>query len=78
MLSQSALTLPRDYFFASAEYSQSCHRGIIKATEELKMDIPLIVRLQGTKEQEAKKLIKESGMAIFPFDGLDEVSLHRS
>ena len=37
------------------------------------MDIPLIVRLQGTKEQEAKKLIKESGMAIFPFDGLDEV-----
>jgi succinyl-CoA synthetase beta subunit len=37
------------------------------------MDIPLIVRLQGTKEEEAKKLIKESGMAIFPFDGLDEV-----
>lgn len=38
------------------------------------MEIPLIVRLQGTKEQEAKQLIKESGMAIFPFDGLDEVS----
>lgn len=46
--------------------------GIIKATQDLKMDIPLIVRLQGTKEQEAKQLIKESGMAIFPFDGLDE------
>lgn len=29
--------------------------GIIKATEELQMKIPLIVRLQGTKEEEAKK-----------------------
>ena len=29
--------------------------GIIKATQELNMTIPLIVRLQGTKEAEAKK-----------------------
>ncbi|KAK9894654.1 succinyl-CoA synthetase beta chain SSC-beta [Cystobasidium minutum MCA 4210] len=48
--------------------------GIIKATKELKLEIPLIVRLQGTKEAEAKKLIKESGLAIFPFDGLDEAA----
>ena len=70
-------------------------RGIIKATKELHLEIPLIVRLQGTKEHEAKKwvliawewtaqcvlkervpvtrrLIKDSGLAIFPFDGLDE------
>jgi hypothetical protein len=32
-------------------------RGIIKATNELSLDIPLIVRLQGTKEKEAKKLV---------------------
>lgn len=36
------------------------------------MTIPLIVRLQGTKEAEAKKLIKDSGMKIFSYDGLDE------
>merc|ERR1711977_817717 len=48
--------------------------GIIKATEELQLEIPLIVRLQGTKEQEAKKLIKDSGMAIYPFDLLDEAA----
>lgn len=29
--------------------------GIIKATKELNLTVPLIVRLQGTKEAEAKK-----------------------
>ncbi|ODN82791.1 hypothetical protein, variant 3 [Cryptococcus amylolentus CBS 6039] len=48
--------------------------GIIKATKELELQIPLIVRLQGTKEAEAKKMIKESGLKIFPFDGLDEAA----
>ena len=28
--------------------------GVIKATKELGMDIPLVVRLKGTKEAEAK------------------------
>ncbi|WRT70525.1 uncharacterized protein IL334_007523 [Kwoniella shivajii] len=48
--------------------------GIIKATKELELSIPLVVRLQGTKEAEAKKMIKESGLKIFPFDGLDEAA----
>jgi succinyl-CoA synthetase beta subunit len=29
--------------------------GVIKATKELQMTIPLVVRLKGTKEQEAKQ-----------------------
>jgi succinyl-CoA synthetase beta subunit len=29
--------------------------GIIKATKELHLTVPLVVRLQGTKEAEAKK-----------------------
>ena len=31
--------------------------GIIKATKELDLSIPLVVRLQGTKEAEAKKWV---------------------
>lgn len=31
--------------------------GVIKATKELALDIPLIVRLKGTKEQEAKQFV---------------------
>lgn len=85
--------------------------GIIKATKELHLEIPLIVRLQGTKEAEAKlcvslcfrllpaymptanfldgekreragraaeltlcRMIRESGLQIYPFDGLDEAA----
>lgn len=28
--------------------------GVIKATKELSLEVPLVVRLQGTKEEEAK------------------------
>lgn len=45
--------------------------GIVEATKQLDMKIPLVVRLQGTKEAEAKALIKESGLKIQAFDDLD-------
>jgi len=48
--------------------------GVIKATKELDMNIPLIVRLKGTKEVEAKQMIKDSGLKIIPFDSLDEAA----
>ncbi|KAJ8296439.1 Succinate--CoA ligase [ADP-forming] subunit beta, hydrogenosomal [Rhodotorula toruloides] len=48
--------------------------GIIMAAKELEMTIPLIVRLQGTKEQEAKELIRNSKMKIFAYDNLDEAA----
>ncbi|GAA96718.1 uncharacterized protein L969DRAFT_97070 [Mixia osmundae IAM 14324] len=48
--------------------------GIIKATKELQLEIPLVVRLQGTKEAEAKKMINESSLKIYAFDGLDEAA----
>lgn len=31
--------------------------GVIKATKELDLKVPLIVRLQGTKEKEAKACV---------------------
>jgi len=48
--------------------------GVIKATKELNLTIPLVVRLKGTKEQEAKQMIKESGLKIVAFDSLDEAA----
>ncbi|PWN40323.1 putative beta-succinyl CoA synthetase precursor [Ceraceosorus guamensis] len=48
--------------------------GIIQATKELELKVPLVVRLQGTKEAEAKAMIKESKMKIFAFDDLDEAA----
>jgi succinyl-CoA synthetase beta subunit len=48
--------------------------GVIKATKELQLDIPLVVRLKGNKETEAKQMIKDSGLNIIPFDSLDEAA----
>ncbi|KAF8213412.1 succinyl-CoA synthetase beta chain SSC-beta [Mycena galopus ATCC 62051] len=48
--------------------------GVIKATKELALSIPLVVRLKGTKEKEAKEMIKQSGLKIIAFDSLDEAA----
>ena len=45
--------------------------GIITAVKELGLTLPLIVRLQGTKVEEAKKMIKESGLKIVAEGDLD-------
>lgn len=52
--------------------------GIILAAKELEMKIEIIVRLQGTKEKEAKELIRKSGMKISAYDNLDEGELSLS
>ncbi|KAJ7630626.1 succinyl-CoA synthetase beta chain SSC-beta [Roridomyces roridus] len=48
--------------------------GVIKATKELGLKIPLVVRLKGTMEKEAKEMIKESGLKIIAFDSLDDAA----
>ncbi|EIM92809.1 succinate-CoA ligase [Stereum hirsutum FP-91666 SS1] len=48
--------------------------GVIKATKELQLEIPLVVRLKGTKEAEAKEMIRQSGLKIIPFDSLDDAA----
>ncbi|CAK5280095.1 unnamed protein product [Mycena citricolor] len=48
--------------------------GVIKATKELSLEIPLVVRLKGTKEAEAKQMIRDSGLKIIAFDGLDDAA----
>ncbi|KAI9188954.1 succinate--CoA ligase beta chain [Blastocladiella emersonii ATCC 22665] len=49
-------------------------QGVIEACQTLDLSIPLIVRLQGTKVDEAKKLIRESGLKIVSEDDLDEAA----
>jgi len=45
--------------------------GLIAATKNFKLDIPVVVRLQGTNMNEAKKLIEESGLKLYAFEDLD-------
>ncbi|MBX7232118.1 MAG: ADP-forming succinate--CoA ligase subunit beta [Bdellovibrionales bacterium] len=44
--------------------------GVIAATKELGLKVPLVVRLQGTNVELGKKLLLESGLNITPADDL--------
>ncbi|MCZ6785454.1 MAG: ADP-forming succinate--CoA ligase subunit beta [Proteobacteria bacterium] len=46
--------------------------GVIAAASELGIEVPLVVRLQGTKAAEGRKLLAESGLDITPADTLGE------
>jgi succinyl-CoA synthetase beta subunit len=46
-------------------------QGIISAVNQLDLKLPLIVRLQGTEVEAAKKLIADSGLKMLSIDDLD-------
>lgn len=48
--------------------------GIIEASRRLNLDLPLVVRLEGTLVEEAKRLIKESELNIAICDNFDEAA----
>ena len=45
-------------------------KGIIAATQNIEMKVPLVVRLDGTKAAEGKQILKESGLSIVTADSL--------
>merc|ERR1712032_1737089 len=49
-------------------------QGIIAAAKELDLKIPIVVRLQGTRVDDAKALIGQSGLKILSCDSLDEAA----
>jgi succinyl-CoA synthetase beta subunit len=44
--------------------------GVIAATKELGLSIPVVVRLEGTNVELGKQLLKESGLALIPADNM--------
>ena len=48
--------------------------GIIDATRDFSIKIPLIVRMEGTNVEQGKKLLKESGLAITTADSLADAA----
>jgi succinyl-CoA synthetase beta subunit len=47
-------------------------QGIVAAAKELKLTIPIVVRLQGTRVDDAKAIIATSQFKILPCDDLDD------
>ncbi|BFZ06090.1 hypothetical protein BsWGS_09129 [Bradybaena similaris] len=49
-------------------------QGIVGAAEQLSLKVPIVVRLQGTRVDDAKALIASSGLKILACDNLDEAA----
>lgn len=48
--------------------------GVIAASKELGLKVPLVVRLEGTNVELGKKMLKESGLNITPADDLTDAA----
>ena len=48
--------------------------GIIAASRELSLAVPLVVRLEGTNVELGKKILRESGLAVIPADDLADAA----
>ena len=48
--------------------------GIVEASKNLHLKVPLVVRLEGTNVELGKKILAESGLAIIPADNLADAA----
>lgn len=48
--------------------------GIVQALKEIKLNIPLVVRLAGTNVEKGQQIMKESGYNIITADDLDDAA----
>jgi succinyl-CoA synthetase beta subunit len=48
--------------------------GIVAAAREVDLDVPLVVRLEGTNVGEGKRILAESGLPIVPADDLGDAA----
>jgi succinyl-CoA synthetase beta subunit len=49
-------------------------KGVIQAVKELNLDVPVIVRLEGTNAEKEKKLLAESGVAIISAESIQDAA----
>jgi len=49
-------------------------QGVVQATKETQLKIPLVVRLAGTNVVEGQKILKDSGLPIITADSLEEAA----
>jgi succinyl-CoA synthetase beta subunit len=48
--------------------------GIVQAVKEVKLKVPLIVRLEGTNVKEGKAILNSSGIAVLTAENLDDAA----
>ncbi len=48
--------------------------GVLAAVKELSLNVPLVIRLEGTNVELGKKIIKESGLNVISGDDLEDAA----
>ncbi|EON61030.1 hypothetical protein W97_00240 [Coniosporium apollinis CBS 100218] len=48
--------------------------GVLKAFKELEIKVPVVVRLRGTNEEEGQRIIADSGLPLYAYDGFEEAA----
>ena len=48
--------------------------GVVAAVKEVGLEVPLVVRLEGTKVEEGKRILNESGLDVVAADDLDDAA----
>jgi succinyl-CoA synthetase beta subunit len=49
-------------------------QGVLNAVKTVKLNIPLVVRLEGTNVDQGRKLLQESGLPIVSASDLDDAA----
>ena len=48
--------------------------GVVQAVKELGLNVPVVVRLEGTNAEEAQKILNKSGVSIIPAVGMKDAA----
>jgi succinyl-CoA synthetase beta subunit len=48
--------------------------GVVKAARDLGTRLPVVIRLEGTNAEEGRRILRESGLAFHPADGMKEAA----
>ena len=48
--------------------------GVVQAVKELGLDVPVVVRLEGTNAEKAQSILKDSGVSIIPAKGMKDAA----
>ena len=49
-------------------------RGVVAAAREVKLTVPLVVRMKGSNEDLGKKILKDSGLPIISADNMADAA----
>ena len=49
-------------------------QAVITAFQKVGVKVPVVVRLEGTNAEQARKMLKDSGLALIPAEGLTDAA----